>query len=213
MRRRFFSNRFDYMILYTSTDGNIVHPNTIVGFNQNIKSNTYTNIGKITFRGPFSIGPNVFYNCGTLKTIIIPNSITSIGNYAFSYCDNLTSVTIPDSVTEISSSAFVKDISLTSIVIPNSVTWIGEYAFSDCKSLTSIEIPNSVIWIGENAFYYCTSLTSVYVKATTPPKLGTNVFANNASGRKIYVPRASLNTYKTASGWSDYASVIEPYDF
>ena len=190
MRRRFFSNRFDYMILYTSTDGNIVHPRTVVGFNQNIKSNTYTNIGKITFRGPFSIGSGVFYNCDTLKTIIIPNSITTIENSAFSYCYNLTSVTIPDSVTEISSSAFIEDI-----------------------SLTSIEIPNSVTSIGEGAFYGCTGLTSVYIKSTTPPILGGYVFDSNASGRKIYVPRASLDAYKTAEGWSKYADAIEPYDF
>ena len=140
MRRRFFSNRFDYMILYTSTDGNIVHPNTIVGFNQNIKSNTYTNIGKITFRGPFSIGSSVFHDCDTLKTIIIPNSITSIGDNAFSYCDNLTSMTIPNSITSIGNNAFIKDISLTSIEIPNSVTSIGYGTFSGCSSLTSIVV-------------------------------------------------------------------------
>lgn len=191
MRRRFFSNKFDYTILYTSTDGNIVHPNTIVGFNQNIKSNTYTNIGKITFRGPFSIGSSVFYSCDTLKTIILPNGITSIGNHAFSYSYNLTSVTIPESVTEIGSSTFER-----------------------CISLTSITIPDGVTSIGSHAFYECSSLASVYCKSTIPPALNDYyTFDYNAPNRKIYVPRASLNAYKTASGWSEYASAIEPYDY
>ena len=212
MRRRFFSKRFDYMILYTSTDENIVTPKSFVGFNQNIKSNTYNHIGKITFWGPFSIGREVFYDRDNLKTIIIPNSVTSIGEYAFYHCSSLTDVVIGNSVTSIGEDAFSECSSLTSIEIPNSVTSIGDYAFSGC-ALTSIEIPNSVTSIGDYAFSGCESLSSVYVKATTPPILDNYAFNYNSSSRKIYVPRASLNAYKTASGWSEYASAIEPYDY
>ena len=39
------------------------------------------------------------------------------------------------------------------------------------------------------------------------------MFYNNASGRKIYVPSNSVSAYKSASGWSDYASAIVGYDF
>lgn len=39
------------------------------------------------------------------------------------------------------------------------------------------------------------------------------MFGGNASGRKIYVPAASAETYKTASYWSDYASDIVGYKF
>ena len=213
MRRRFFSNRFDYMILYTSTDENIVTPKSFAGFNQNIKSNTYNHIGKITFWGPFSIGREVFYDCDNLKTIIIPNGVTSIGYSAFAYCDNLTSATIPNSVTSIEGGTFRNCSSLTSIDIQNSVTSIGDYAFSYCTGLIGIKIPNSVTSIGERVFRNCLRLSSVYIKATTPPTLGNYVFDSNASDRKIYVPRASLNDYKTAEGWSEYADAIEPYDY
>ena len=70
--------------------------------------------------------------------------------------------------------------------------------------------------IGENAFYGCTSLTSVYCKAATPPDLDwweVTAFVNNASGRKIYVPRASVNAYKNDEDWSQYADAIVGYDF
>ena len=70
-------------------------------------------------------------------------------------------------------------------------------------------IPSSVTLIDEYAFYGCSSLTSVIVLATTPPTLSFNAFTNNASGRKIYVPANSVNAYKAASGWSDYADYIE----
>jgi hypothetical protein len=67
----------------------------------------------------------------------------------------------------------------------------------------------NVTRIGRYAFYDCTTLASVTVEPTTPPTLGSSIFGNNASGRKIYVPSASVDTYKAASGWSDYASDIE----
>lgn len=44
---------------------------------------------------------------------------------------------------------------------------------------------------------------------TTPPiTASNNNFNNNAPGRKIKVPAASLQKYKTASGWSVYADSI-----
>ena len=98
--------------------------------------------------------------------------------------------------------------------IPDSVTSIGQDAFIYCDSLTSVNIPDSVTSIGEGAFWWCYSLTSVYCKATTPPALGgTYVFDDNGSGRKIYVPAGSVNAYKSATNWSEYASAIVGYDF
>jgi hypothetical protein len=39
------------------------------------------------------------------------------------------------------------------------------------------------------------------------------MFALNASDCKIYVPTESVEAYKTAEGWSEYASDIVGYDF
>ena len=39
------------------------------------------------------------------------------------------------------------------------------------------------------------------------------MFDNNASGRKIYVPAESVEAYKAAKRWSDYADDIVGYDF
>ena len=224
-------------IWYTSSDGSIITPYSYV-FGANIVSNTYENgQGVITFDAPVtSIGENAFYDCTSLTSVTIPDSVTSIGNLAFRECTSLTSVTIPDSVTSIGDDAFRDCTSLASVTIPdrvtsigrsafegctsltsvtigNSVTSIGEYAFCACYSLTSVTIPNSVTSIGVGAFYGCTSLTSVYCKATTPPTGSSNMFDMNASGRKIYVPRNSVEAYQSASYWNEYASYIEGYDF
>ena len=155
---------------------------------------------------------NAFAPAG-LTEYTIPNSVTTIGDNVFYYCESLTSVTIPDSVTEIGEGAFSNCSSLTSVTIPDSVTTIGVYAFFLCESLTSITIPDSVTVIEDSTFIFCYSLTSVYCKAITPPAGGSFMFYNNASGRKIYVPMESVEAYKSAEYWSEYADDIVGYNF
>ena len=184
-----------------------------------------TTIGDYAFQGcdsliSVTIGDNVttigygaFYYCSSLTSVTIPDSVTTIRELAFCDCYSLTSVTIPDSVTTIGFCVFSGCSSLTSVTIPDSVTAIGDGAFVYCDSLTSVTIPDSVTSIGVNAFSICSSLTSVYCKPTTPPVGNYGMFSDNALGRKIYVPMESVEAYKSASYWSDYADYIEGYNF
>ena len=188
-----------------------------------------------------AIGEDAFYSCNSLTSVTIPNSVTAIREGAFRFCNGLTAFygkfasadnrclivdgvlewfapagltkyTIPNSVTTIGEYTFQSCKNLTSVTIPNSVTTIGRAAFFDCDNLTSVTIPNSVTAIGEDAFYSCNSLTSVYCKPTTPPSLGNyDIFQDAASELTIYVPTASVEAYKSASGWKEY--YIEGYDF
>ena len=86
-----------------------------------------------------------FSGCTNLKSITIPNSVTSIGSGAFSGCMRLKTINIPNSVTSIGSSAFYGCSNLRTATIGTSVTNIGKYAFGNCRLLDKIILlPNSV---------------------------------------------------------------------
>ena len=104
-----------------------------------------------------------FNDCTSLKSVIIPDSVTSIGSGAFSGCTGLKRVEIPNSVTSIGHWAFDDCASLIDITIPNSVTDVGERAFYRCTNLTTVTIGNSVTSIGRYAFEKCTSLVTIEV--------------------------------------------------
>ncbi len=180
--------------------------------------------------GVTSICDYAFCGCSSLKTIVIPNGVTSIGNWAFQDCSSLTSIEIPEgvisigmgaffdcksltsiviptSVTTIGDSAFCYCSSLTNIVIPEGVTSIGERFFNDCGNLTSIVIPESVTSIGKDAFCYCSNLKSLTCLAVNPPALGDYAFWGMSG--IIYVPAVSVDAYKAADDWKDYASQIQ----
>lgn len=158
-----------------------------------------------------SIGNGAFNQCNSLISVTIPNSVINIGNSAFNECSSLTNVTIPDNVTSISERAFYDCSNLTNITIGNSVTSIGDYAFQLCTGLTNITIPNSVTIIEPFAFNKCSSLTSVTIEATTPPTLRGGAF-DNTNNCPIYVPSASIKTYKAA--WTVYADrIFKTYEY
>ena len=98
------------------------------------------------FTGVTKIDDNEFYQGYSLRSIVIPSSVTSIGANAFCNCDD----------------------HLTSLVIPSSVTTIAQLAFQNCKSLTSIVIPASVTSIGRGALMGCISLESIRVEEGNP---------------------------------------------
>lgn len=119
---------------------------------------------------------------------------------------NLKSVTIPDSVTSIDGNTFNYCTSLTEITIPDSVTTIDVAAFYGCTSLTEITIPDSVTSIEMNVFGNCSSLIDIYLNPIIPPVLGgTNAIPDHTT---IHVPIGSGDAYKSATNWSYHSSRI-----
>ena len=169
-----------------------------------------------------------FYSCTSLTSITIPDNVTSIGSSAFNSCSSLASVTLSHGITEIDMGAFQDCSSLTSITIPNSVTSIGEYAFSGCSELTNVVLPTGITTIEEGVFSDCpkmvsitipssvtkvkgwilagnTSLTEIRNYGETPANAFSSAFDDvDKSSCKLYVPKNSINLYKSAPVWKEF---------
>ena len=155
-----------------SQDLHIIIPQTIL---HNGKRYMVTGIGNAAFEfiesiksvvipdSVTKISENVFINCTDLEHIELGNSIKSIGTCAFWGCTKLKSIYLPNSVRTIGEAAFSRCSDLTTISIPNGVTNIEQHTFSECHNLTSVTIPNSVISIAREAFDQCKNLKSVIV--------------------------------------------------
>lgn len=154
-----------------------------------------------------AIGKLAFGDLHNIKTMAIPDSVKEIGEQAF-YSASVEQITLPNSLTSIRDYVF-RSCALKSIEIPAGVETIGSWAFA-YTDLESIEIPANVSSIGAHAFD-CENLKSVTVRSSEPPVLGNDIFCSfpNPVIPTIYVPNESLETYKNAPGWSEYAEYIK----
>ncbi len=229
VERVFTDNGIKYNIL----TGNTVE---VKGFANNSETAMINIPPTATYRGitynVTAIGTYAFNASTTLKSIVIPESVTSIkeqafnnsrlsnitfsgtsnlktiGREAFSNCAYLTSIAIPESVTSIGYAAFAYT-SLVSMVIPEGVTSIGQWAFTNCEDLVSITIPGSVTSFGPWIFANCSSLVSVTatgsVPATFPDAFPTSV-------KILYVPVDSEKAYSTATFWKSIPTIASISD-
>ena len=116
-------------------------------------------------RAVTAIGTYTFYSRNTIKTVIIPNTVTHIENYAFKNC-GLESVSLPNSVTYIGSGVFEGCLSLKSVKLSDKIKRIENSAFWQCVELDGIVLPDCVTEIGIRAFYECRSLTSIVIPSS-----------------------------------------------
>lgn len=152
-----------------------------------------------------SIGQNAFNYCYHLTNVELPN-VTSVGISAFNNCTALTSITIPK-LKQVAVQTFTNT-RIRSIIIPN-VTVINQNGFNDCTELELVDLCN-INNIMLNAFKN-TALATLIIRRedavctlrSTTAFDGTPIYNGNGY---IYVPAALIESYKTASNWTTFAT-------
>jgi len=150
----------------------------------------------------------LLYGC---KGTVIPDSVTSIGQYAFYRNYGLESIVIPRNIASIGYKAFSYCTNLSSLTLSEGLESIGAAAFEACYGLTTVRIPKTVAALGSSAFLSCHDLTSVRIDAVVPPEAGRYMF-DDTKNCPLYVPAESVDSYKSADGWKEYASRIKPIE-
>ena len=124
--------------------------------------------------------------------------------YMFAGC---TSLVVPPQLDNLDFTYFMQYAN-GSDILPLSSSCMG--MFQNCTSFESITIPLNVGSIGECAFKGCTNLATVYCKPATPPSVYGDSFEGTDPNLKIYVPAASVDSYKDQECyWYYYKDIIE----
>ena len=119
-----------------------------------------------------------------IRSIVLPNGLTTIGAWTFNECSNLSQISIPQNVTSIGNSAFYGCGRLSSFTLPESVTYVGWWAFTDDTLLTEpiynshvfaympkgytgeYNIPEGIEMIAGHAFFDSKNITAVTIPSS-----------------------------------------------
>lgn len=140
-----------------------------------------SNISSITIGTGVSVGDSCFVGCLGLKSVALPDDLTSVPDYCFYKCSTLTSINFP-----------------------KSLTTLGEKSFENCSTLDNVILPENATTIGAYCFILCKGLNTMISLATTPPTIS----AGTLPIKTLYVYEESLEAYKAASAWAKTSNIL-----
>ena len=143
----------------------------------------------------------------------LPESVRSVGKSAFENCTGSISINCDIEDVENSNEGWFYGSKFSEVILGETVNKVGKYAFYGLTSIKSLTIGGNVNRIGYYAFDNCTGLTSIYSNAVTPPACRDNAFHEDTKWDcPLYVPKESLEAYKSANVWKSFLSIKEnPY--
>ena len=183
-------------------------------------------LGKIT-----TLSEGVFQNCTKLESVTLPDTLQEIYKGTFTHCTSLETCDIPQSVTTINPQAFdgctklvgeinlpnltslswgaFRNTAITKVISLGEITKLGDYTFYNCTKLTNVVLPSTLQNMYSYVFANCTELKKMVLNSVDAPTITWNTFSGTTTCQ-FYVPDDSVDAYKAASGWSDYADRIHP---
>jgi len=192
---------------YASQDGVLFNKDltTLIAYPSGNTSTSYVVPSSVT-----TIEDSSFYKSLFLKSIAIPNSVTSILSYAFSASPNLETVTFASGspITAINVETFYGLPKLSSIELPANLISIGEWAFAYATALTSFTIPASVTTIEDRAFGDTVALIDLHFLGNAPADVDAEAFFGMASGAKAHI-KASATGFGAGNPWTWNGLIVQ----
>jgi len=165
------------------------------------------------------IGRGAFKDCGNLKTVHVPDSVTDIMENAFLNCGSLETIELPDTIASIGANAFEGTAWQRSMLaesgvvivgsifvdgsqvsgeytIPDEIRSIAPEAFKDNNNITRVNLPENIELIGAYSFSSCKNLEAVNLPQTLK-RIGYGAFSY-CSNLSVAVPKAIQNIEKDA---------------
>lgn len=133
------------------------------------------------------MGNRTFYDCSSLSSIDLPDSLKEIGNYAFQN-SGLSSVAIPADL-KLGLEVFRGCSALTSVEFKGETVYgtvgnpkkecaaISNGCFKECTNLAHVTLPEDIEEIGSSAFELCSSLAEIEIPANVT-MIGDSAFQN-----------------------------------
>ena len=189
-------------------------PESLEGIGERAFANTALTL--VTIPENTEIGEAAFSNCRSLRSfeseyatedgllLIIDAMVNSC---AIAGMADVAEYQIPEGVTSIGPLAFAA-CTKTNFIMPESLNCIYHAAFYCCYGLSDVILPKSVWYIESQAFDACRGMQSITVLSQKPPQGGRSML-DGTNNCPIYVPAASVEAYKEAEYWSEYADRIQ----
>ena len=161
-----------------------------------------------------------------IEEIILPNTIEELGDFSLYYTEKLESIKLPSNLKKIGNQAFfssgLKELDLSNLtnleyigdyafnnsqiegnlVIPDSLTYLGYYSFGG-NNLKSVVLSKNLVELQDRTFFANTNLISFTFRGTNTKVGSINIFYKHANPT-IYVPKGSLDWYKSFSYLTNY---------
>ena len=170
--------------------------------------------GRLTLPdGLESIG-GAFAKCNFRGPLVLPSTLTIITEDTF--MENMFSgeLKLPASLQELGGNAFMGCSRISgTIEIPENIIAIDRGTFSGCSSIQKLVLPSTMDVIKSGAFQDCFGLENIVCNAVTPPYVSIGAFDGvSKSNVVVEVPEASIETYRSAPGWTEFNKIVAHHE-